>query len=207
MGDPGEADLRLMRQAIAAGGRALGRAWPNPAVGCVIARHGEAVGEGWTGDGGRPHAEEQALLLAGNRARGSTAYVTLEPCCIRSAGGPACSSLLVEAAISRVVIACEDPTANAAGGGLARLRAAGVQVDVGLLSSQAAGLSAGFVHRIATGQPLLEAADTSAGFDGPFEPEPGESLKDALERYGAAGYTRLWTPRSGAIAARLARLG
>ena len=87
----------------------LGKTAPNPSVGCVIVDDGEIVGEAVTGVGGRPHAEEVALKIAGERANGATAYVTLEPCNARSAGALSCSQLLVQAGVARVVVACEDP--------------------------------------------------------------------------------------------------
>jgi diaminohydroxyphosphoribosylaminopyrimidine deaminase/5-amino-6-(5-phosphoribosylamino)uracil reductase len=200
-----DADRSHMRRAIAAGRTALGRAWPNPAVGCVIARGEQLIAEAATGQGGRPHAEEQALAGAGARARGAAAFVTLEPCASRSGGGPSCTDLLIAARIARVVFACEDRSPHASGGGLERLKDAGVQVEIGLLADEAEALSAGFLHRLRTGRPLVEAADGEGGYDAAFQPAPGESLEAALRRYGEAGYTRLWTPRGGALAWELAR--
>lgn len=198
-------DRTLMRRAVAAGRTALGRAWPNPAVGCVIARGEELIAEAATAQGGRPHAEEQALALAGERARGAAAFVTLEPCASRSNGGASCTDLLIQARVARVVFACEDRSPHASGGGLERLKDAGMQVEIGLLCEEAEVLSAGFLHRLRTGRPLVEAADDEAGYDGRFEPGSGESLEAALRRYGEAGFTRLWTPRGGALAWELAR--
>ena len=123
-----------MRRAIALARASLGRTAENPAVGCVIVRDGEIVGEGATGEGGRPHAEELALDQAGPAARGATAYVTLEPCGER----------LAAAGVARVAVACEDSSALAAGRGLARLRAAGVATDLGLLADEAGVLYAGY---------------------------------------------------------------
>lgn len=202
-----ELDRTLMRRAIAAGRQALGHAWPNPAVGCVIARGEEVIATAATAQGGRPHAEEQALAEAGERARGAAAFVTLEPCASRSNGAPSCTDLLIQARIARVVFAVEDPSPHASGGGLERLKDAGVQVEIGLLAEEAEALSAGFLHRIKTGRPLVESADGPEGFDAGFEPVAGEALEAALKRYGTDGYTRLWTPRGGALAWELARLG
>ncbi|RYF88516.1 MAG: riboflavin biosynthesis protein RibD, partial [Caulobacteraceae bacterium] len=101
-------DETHMRRAIALAEAQLGRTAPNPAVGCVIVRDDLVVGEGATGDGGRPHAEELALSQAGNKAKGATAYVTLEPCGERSGGGASCSSLLIAHGVSRVVVASAD---------------------------------------------------------------------------------------------------
>ena len=130
-------DLEFMQRAIEVALPNLGRTAPNPCVGCVIVRDGEVIAEACTAEGGRPHAEEQAL--AGVDARGATAYVTLEPCGARSAGGHSCSELLVAAGVSRVVIACEDASPYASGQGAERLRAAGIVVEIGLLAREAAG--------------------------------------------------------------------
>lgn len=202
-----EADRVHMRRAIALGRLALGRAWPNPAVGCVIARGELMLGEGATAQGGRPHAEEQALAMAGGGARATTAFVTLEPCAERSSGAASCAELLLAARVARVVAACRDTSDHAAGKGLERLKDAGVQVEIGFLAEEAEVLSAGFLHRLATGCPLVESADDGAGFDAGFEPAAGEALETALKRYGADGYNRLWTPRGGALAWELARHG
>jgi diaminohydroxyphosphoribosylaminopyrimidine deaminase/5-amino-6-(5-phosphoribosylamino)uracil reductase len=200
-------DRALMRRAIAAGRTALGHAWPNPAVGCVIAHGEEVIATAATAQGGRPHAEEQALAEAGDRARGGAAFVTLEPCSSRSNGSPSCTVLLIQARVARVVFAVEDCSPHASGGGLKRLKDAGVMVEIGLLAEEAEVLSAGFLRRIRTGYPLVEAADDAAGYDKRFEPQAGEGLDAALRRYGGEGYTRLWTPRGGALAWELGRLG
>lgn len=129
-------DEQFMRAAIAAAKVNLGKTAPNPVVGCVLVRDGLILASGATAPGGRPHAEDQALRAAGE-ARGATAYVTLEPCGARSSGGTPCSQLLVEAGVTRVVVACNDPSPFAAGQGSGRLRAAGVAVEVGLLAEEA----------------------------------------------------------------------
>jgi diaminohydroxyphosphoribosylaminopyrimidine deaminase/5-amino-6-(5-phosphoribosylamino)uracil reductase len=133
-------DARFMRRAIALAQAGVGRTGDNPSVGCVIVRAGEIVGEGATAEGGRPHAEEQALDQAGERARGATAYVTLEPCGERSAGGKSCSQRLAEAGVARVVVACQDPSPYASGRGGERLAAAGITVEAGLLAEEARAL-------------------------------------------------------------------
>jgi pyrimidine deaminase RibD-like protein len=133
-----------MRRAIALAAAQVGRTGDNPSVGCVIVADGSVVGEGVTGEGGRPHAEELALAAAGPRAAGAVAYVTLEPCAQRSAGGCSCSALLVEAGVSRVVVAAADSSVFAAGEGSRRLRAAGVTVDQGLLNAEASALYAAY---------------------------------------------------------------
>lgn len=134
------ADEAWMRRAIALARTNLGRTAENPAVGCVIVQGGAVVGEGATGAGGRPHAEEVALEQAGAAARGAVAYVTLEPCGERSSGAASCAERLAAAGVVRVVIACEDASPYADGRGLARLRDAGIPGEVGLLRDEAAGL-------------------------------------------------------------------
>jgi diaminohydroxyphosphoribosylaminopyrimidine deaminase/5-amino-6-(5-phosphoribosylamino)uracil reductase len=134
------ADETHMRRAIELARTNLGRTGANPAVGCVIVQDGQVVGEGATGAGGRPHAEELALDQAGARAQGAVAYVTLEPCAERSTGAASCSVRLVSAGLARVVVACTDASVLAAGRGLARLEAAGVATELGLLAEEAASL-------------------------------------------------------------------
>lgn len=131
-------DPAAMRRAIALAAARVGLTAENPAVGCVIVRDGVVVGEAATAPGGRPHAEEQALDQAGELARGATAYVTLEPCGARSAGTASCSERLAAAGIARVVIACEDDSTFASGRGTERLAAAGVAVESGFLTPEAA---------------------------------------------------------------------
>jgi len=137
-------DRRLMGRALALAGLNQGLTGANPSVGCVILdAHGHIVGEGVTGQGGRPHAEEVALDEAGLRAKGGTAYVTLEPCRERSTGAPSCSSKLVSAGIVRVVVAIEDPHPTARDG-IRILREACVCVETGIGSRRAARLYAWF---------------------------------------------------------------
>ena len=133
-----------MRRAIALARAQVGRTGDNPAVGCVIARDGEVVGEGVTGEGGRPHGEEAALAAAGERARDATAYVTLEPCAQRSAGGVSCSERLAAAGVARVVVATTDASVFAAGRGVRRLRDAAIEVDQGVLRPEADDLYAAY---------------------------------------------------------------
>ncbi|WP_309605542.1 deaminase [Phenylobacterium sp.] len=136
-----------MRRAIALARTQVGQTGDNPSVGCVIVRDGAVLGEAATAPGGRPHAEEQALDQAGAAARGATAYVTLEPCGERSTGHASCGARLVEAGVTRVVAACADASALAAGRGPQRLAAAGVAYDLGLLRSEAAPLYADYRPR------------------------------------------------------------
>ena len=133
-----------MQRALALAAAQAGRTGDNPAVGCVIVQAGAIVGEGATGDGGRPHAEELALEAAGARAHGGEAYVTLEPCARRSSGATACADRLIEAGVTRVVIAAADPHPYAAGVGLERLRAAGVHVETEFMAEQARAQNADF---------------------------------------------------------------
>ncbi|NUB31842.1 bifunctional diaminohydroxyphosphoribosylaminopyrimidine deaminase/5-amino-6-(5-phosphoribosylamino)uracil reductase RibD [Azospirillum brasilense] len=166
-------DVRHMRAALALAARGLGNTWPNPAVGCVIVRDGVVVGRGWTQPGGRPHAETEALARAGGAARGATAYVTLEPC-NHYGKTPPCALALVEAGVARVVVACGDPDPRVAGGGLERLRAAGIAVDTGVCEDAAWTLNEGFFRRIQDERPLytLKAATT---LDGRIATHSGQS--------------------------------
>jgi diaminohydroxyphosphoribosylaminopyrimidine deaminase/5-amino-6-(5-phosphoribosylamino)uracil reductase len=148
-------DARWMAEAIALGERGRGRTAPNPNVGCVIVQGDEAVGRGWTQDRGRPHAEAMALDQAGTAARGATVYVTLEPCAHRSPRGPACADLLVAAQPAGVVVALADPDPRTDGIGIARLKAAGIAVEVGLGAEEAARSMAGFLSRIRLGRPQV----------------------------------------------------
>ncbi len=138
-----------MRAALDLAAVLKGRTGPNPTVGCVIVKDGAVVGQGATGEGGRPHAEEVALDVAGALAEGATAYVTLEPCAQRSTGAASCSQRLVSARVARVVIAVADPHPFAAGAGVERLRAAGAVVETGLLGAEAAVLNADFFAAVA----------------------------------------------------------
>lgn len=129
-------DLEYMQRAIDVALKNVGKTAPNPCVGCVIVRDGQVIAEACTAEGGRPHAEEQAL--DGLDARGAAAYVTLEPCGARSAGGLSCSERLLAAGVTRVVVACEDASPYASGQGAERLRAAGIIIEIGFLAAEAA---------------------------------------------------------------------
>jgi diaminohydroxyphosphoribosylaminopyrimidine deaminase/5-amino-6-(5-phosphoribosylamino)uracil reductase len=137
-------DAAFMRRAIQLAAQQLGRTADNPAVGCVLVKDGVVMAEAATGEGGRPHAEEQALAAAGPAAAGATAYVTLEPCGKRSSGVASCAERLAAARIVRVVAACEDASKYAAGQGADRLRAAGVALELGLLADEARPLYAAY---------------------------------------------------------------
>jgi diaminohydroxyphosphoribosylaminopyrimidine deaminase / 5-amino-6-(5-phosphoribosylamino)uracil reductase len=146
------ADLRFMQLALALGRRGLGRTWPNPAVGAVVVKDGVIVGRGWTQAGGRPHAEPVALAHAGEAARGGTLYVTLEPCS-HVGKSPPCTDAVIAAGVKRVVSAIEDPNPEVAGQGHARLRAAGIAVDIGLGAAEAARDHAGHFRRVRDRRP------------------------------------------------------
>jgi diaminohydroxyphosphoribosylaminopyrimidine deaminase/5-amino-6-(5-phosphoribosylamino)uracil reductase len=156
------ADQRFMALALALGRRGQGRTWPNPAVGAVIVKDGVIMGRGWTQPGGRPHAEVEALRRAGDAARGATLYVTLEPCS-HYGKSPPCADAVISAGIARVVSAIEDPNPEVAGQGHARLRAAGIVVDVGLGAAEAARDHAGHFRRIRDKRPhvILKLAVSS----------------------------------------------
>jgi diaminohydroxyphosphoribosylaminopyrimidine deaminase/5-amino-6-(5-phosphoribosylamino)uracil reductase len=150
--DPARVDLDHMTVAIGLARRALGNAWPNPAVGCVIVRDGRVVGRGWTQPGGRPHAETEALVRAGDAARGATAYVSLEPCS-HLGKTPPCADALIEAGVARVVVGQVDPDPRVAGSGLRRLRESGIEVVEGTGAAAAADVNRGFVARVTRNRP------------------------------------------------------
>lgn len=171
------ADGAHMSAALALARRALGCSWPNPAVGCVLVQEtasgAAVVGRGWTQSGGRPHAETEALSRAGAAARGATAYVSLEPCA-HHGKTPPCADALVAAGVGRVVAALEDPDPRVRGQGIARLRAGGIPVCLGVGVAEAQEINAGFLMRINEGRPLvtLKAATT---LDGRIATHTGQS--------------------------------
>jgi len=150
--DSKAADQRFMQLALSLGRRGQGNTWPNPAVGAVVVRDGVIVGRGWTQPGGRPHAEPDALARAGEAARGATLYVTLEPCS-HFGKSPPCADAVIAAGITRVVSAIEDPNPDVAGQGHARLRAAGITVDIGACAAEAARDHAGHFRRVRDSRP------------------------------------------------------
>ena len=163
----------MMRAALALARRSLGRTWPNPAVGCVIVKDGVVVGRGRTRDGGRPHAEVDALNQAGGAARGATVYVTLEPCS-HHGKSPPCADALVEAGVAKVVSALQDPNPQVNGAGHERLRRAGIAVEVGEGAKEAAEINAGFLMREVEGRPLFHLK-TATSLDGRIATASGES--------------------------------
>ncbi|MGH6973284.1 MAG: bifunctional diaminohydroxyphosphoribosylaminopyrimidine deaminase/5-amino-6-(5-phosphoribosylamino)uracil reductase RibD [Stellaceae bacterium] len=166
-------DARFMRAALALARRGLGRAWPNPSVGCLIVKDGMVVGRGWTQPGGRPHAETEALARAGRSAKGADAYVTLEPCC-HHGKTPPCTDALIAAGIRRAVIAVEDPDPRVSGKGVAALRAAGIAIDVGVCADEAREVNAGFLSTITRGRPLV-TLKLATSLDGRLAVASGES--------------------------------
>jgi diaminohydroxyphosphoribosylaminopyrimidine deaminase/5-amino-6-(5-phosphoribosylamino)uracil reductase len=162
-----------MRAALGLARRGVGRVWPNPSVGCVLVAGGRVVGRGWTGDGGRPHAETVALERAGPWAQGATAYVTLEPCA-HTARTPPCTEALIAGGIVRAVVAIEDPDPRVNGKGIEALRAAGIAVEVGCLAREAVALNRGFLTRLTTGRPHL-TLKLATSLDGRIATGTGES--------------------------------
>ncbi len=153
-----------MDLALRMGRRNIGATAENPSVGCIIVKNGEIVGRGVTAPGGRPHAETQALLQAGEAAKHATAFVTLEPCA-HHGNTPPCCDALIESGIERVVIAVCDPDPRTAGEGIARMRAAGISVDQGLCEGEGRSDLAGYLSRVERGRPwvILKLAVSADG--------------------------------------------
>lgn len=149
-----EHDIRYMQHALDLARKAIGLASPNPHVGCVIVNNGEVVGEGFHQYDWRDHAEIVALKSAGTKSRGATLYVNLEPCNHTGRTGP-CSEAIISAGVSKVIAAMEDPFPKVAGAGFARLRAAGIEVEIGVLEREAQKINEGFVHFVKTGRPFI----------------------------------------------------
>jgi diaminohydroxyphosphoribosylaminopyrimidine deaminase/5-amino-6-(5-phosphoribosylamino)uracil reductase len=158
------ADEHHMARALRLAARGLFTTTPNPRVGCVVVRDGAVVGEGFHERAGEAHAEVHALRAAGERTSGATAYVTLEPCS-HHGRTPPCVDALIAAGVKRVVAAMQDPNPKVAGDGFARLRAAGVEVESGLLEDQARELNIGFVARVTRGRPWVRLK-VAASLDG-----------------------------------------
>jgi diaminohydroxyphosphoribosylaminopyrimidine deaminase/5-amino-6-(5-phosphoribosylamino)uracil reductase len=178
-------DLHHMRHALALAARGLGEVAPNPAVGCVIVKDGVVVGRGRTAKGGRPHAEPQALAMAGEAARGATAYVTLEPCS-HHGHTPPCAKALIDAGVARIVVATGDPDMRVNGEGVAWLRMAGVDVTTGVCEQEAADLNAGFFLKVRHERPLV-TLKIAQSLDGKIATATGESrwiTGEAARDYG-----------------------
>ena len=201
-----EDDQRFMTRALDLARAQLGKTSPNPSVGCVIVANGQIVGEGATGDGGRPHAEEIVLDQAGDKAERATAYITLEPCNQRSDGSFSCSQLLLGSGVTRVVIACPDPHPLGAHGA-ERLSASGVSVETGLMRAEAERLNAGFFKHVASRRPWLAIDGGASTYDGEFDLLRDETYEAALDRLGAKGWTRVFVRPGTALAAQLTARG
>ncbi|MFQ7901205.1 bifunctional diaminohydroxyphosphoribosylaminopyrimidine deaminase/5-amino-6-(5-phosphoribosylamino)uracil reductase RibD [Stutzerimonas degradans] len=166
-------DHAWMARALQLARKGLYSTHPNPRVGCVIVADGELVGEGWHVRAGEPHAEVHALRQAGERARGATAYVTLEPCS-HHGRTPPCAEALVKAGVGRVVAAMQDPNPQVAGRGLHLLRSAGIEVASGVLEAEARELNGGFIKRMESGLPFVRAK-LAMSLDGRTAMASGES--------------------------------
>jgi diaminohydroxyphosphoribosylaminopyrimidine deaminase/5-amino-6-(5-phosphoribosylamino)uracil reductase len=168
-------DLKFMREALALGEGARGSSAPNPNVGCVIVSpSGKIVGRGATARGGRPHAEQVALKQAGRRANEATVYATLEPCAHDSPRGPACTDLLLKAKPARVVLALKDPDPRTTGKGIRRLRAAGIEVKLGVGREAAKHSLSGWLTKLELGRPRI-TLKLALSIDGKIGLPSGES--------------------------------
>lgn len=184
-----------MRRALELAGRGLFSTHPNPRVGAVLVRDDEIVGEGWHERAGEPHAEPIAIRAAGERARGATAFVTLEPCC-HHGRTPPCVDVLLAAGVRRVVFAIADPNPRVNGGGARLLREAGVKVESGLLENEASELNAGFLMRMREGRPYIRLK-SAASLDGRTALANGESKWITSDE--ARADVQHWRARSSAI--------
>jgi diaminohydroxyphosphoribosylaminopyrimidine deaminase/5-amino-6-(5-phosphoribosylamino)uracil reductase len=184
-----------MQRALQLAELGLFTATPNPRVGCVVVRDNAIVGEGWHRRAGEPHAEVFALAQAGERARGGTAYVTLEPC-NHHGRTPPCVDALIESRVGRVIAAMEDPNPSVNGAGLERLRAAGIDVRCGLLQQEARDLNIGFVSRMARGRPWVRLK-VATSLDGRTALPDGRSQWITGEAARADGHA--WRARACAI--------
>ena len=188
-------DLRYMDVALALAYARLGATAPNPSVGCVIVKDNRIVGAAATAPGGRPHAETQALDLAGPNAEDATVYVTLEPCS-HYGKTPPCAEALVAAKPARVVVACIDPFESVSGRGIARLQEAGIDVVTGVRETAAETLNHGFFTHVKTGRPAVYEDDRAGLYDALLKTEGFESREAALDAAGAAGLTRVYQRKS-----------
>ncbi|MGH2829225.1 MAG: bifunctional diaminohydroxyphosphoribosylaminopyrimidine deaminase/5-amino-6-(5-phosphoribosylamino)uracil reductase RibD, partial [Actinomycetota bacterium] len=166
-------DVQMMRRALALAERGRGHTSPNPPVGAVLARDGQIVGEGWHRRAGEPHAEIEAMRIAGDHARGATLYVTLEPCTIEGRT-PACAPAVIDAGIARVVIGTTDPNPRVDGAGAHALREAGLDVESGVLDLDARRMIEAFAKHVRTGRAFL-TAKTAVTLDGRAAAADGSS--------------------------------
>ena len=167
-------DRRFMLEAARLGEAARGRTAPNPNVGCLIVKDGEIVGRGATAPGGRPHAEAIALADAGALAKGATLYTTLEPCAHESERGPTCSKLIPEKGIARVVVGIKDPDPRTAGEGIKMLKAAGIEVKLGVGREFSRASMSGYLNRVERGRPRI-TLKLALSIDGKIALPSGES--------------------------------
>ena len=188
-------DHRMMARALRLAERAAFTTRPNPMVGCVLVHGDEVVGEGWHQRKGGPHAEVFALQAAGDRAKGATAYVTLEPCAHHGSTGP-CADALIAAGVTRVVAAMRDPFPQVDGAGFDKLRAAGIAVESGLMEAQSRELNRGFLSRIERGRPWLRVKLASS-LDGRSAMASGDSKWISGE--ASRNDVQRWRARSGAL--------
>jgi diaminohydroxyphosphoribosylaminopyrimidine deaminase/5-amino-6-(5-phosphoribosylamino)uracil reductase len=188
-------DEAAMRRALQLAERGLYSTQPNPRVGAVLARDEEIVGEGWHERAGEPHAEPIAIRAAGDRARGATAYVTLEPCS-HHGRTPPCVDVLIAAGVRRVVYAVGDPNPRVNGAGAARLKEAGLKVQSGLLAAEAEAINAGFLMRMRHRRPFVRLK-TGASLDGKTALANGESKWITSE--AARADVQHWRAQSGAV--------
>jgi len=188
-------DEAAMRRALELAARGLNTTHPNPRVGAVLARDEEIVGEGWHERAGEPHAEPLAIRAAGDRARGATAYVTLEPC-NHQGRTPPCVDVLLAAGVRRVVYAVDDPNPRVNGTGAARLRAAGLKVESGLLAAEAEALNEGFLMRMRHQRPFVRLK-SGVSLDGHTALANGESRW--ITGTAARDDVQLWRAQSGAV--------
>lgn len=192
---PSDGDRRWLAAAasLAARGQPLSR--PNPSVGALIVRDGIVVARGWTGAGGRPHAEAAALAAAGEAAHGAALYVSLEPCAHVSARGPACADLVAASGLARVVIGCGDPDPRTAGAGIERIRASGIEVRE-LQSPECRASVAGYLTRTRKGRPQV-TLKLALSQDGGLARAPGEP--QWLTGPEARAHVHAWRARMDAI--------
>lgn len=188
-------DRRWLAAAARLARRGIPLTRPNPAVAALIVNNGRLIARGWTQPGGRPHAEAQALAAAKDGAAGATIYVSLEPCAHQSERGPACADLLAASGIARVVIGCGDPDPRTAGQGIARLRAAGITVDLGNSDECAESLS-GYLTRTTTGRPHV-TLKLALSADQRLAPPPGEG--QWLTGPEARAHVHAWRARMDSI--------
>lgn len=188
-------DLRCMRRALELAALGLYTTHPNPRVGCVLAQGEEIVGEGWHRRAGEAHAEVHALKMAGERARGATAWVTLEPCA-HHGRTPPCADALIAAGVARVVVAMRDPFPAVDGAGVARLRDAGIAVDVGLCEDEARELNLGFVSRLTRRRPWMRVK-LGLSLDGRSALADGRS--QWITAQAARADVQHWRARSSAV--------